>query len=325
MSTVPSAVSMAEPPCAPPGRQHHDLVAAAHAAGGDPAGVAPVVRVLLGRRGRITYWTGKRSSAGRSRYRPDRRAPDARACSARCTSRCARTWSRRCRRAARRSGSPSPRRCRDRGRRRSNSAAIRSKTLSSKSTRSILLTASTRCGTPSRAATAACRRVCATTPVRASTRMITRSAVDAPVTVLRVYCTCPGVSARMKRAHGGGEVAVGDVDGDALLALGPQAVDQQRQVRACPGRGPARSARRRPAGRTAPISSRAAADRPGSTCRRRREPAVAKRNRPCRGVRRRAESLMLASMSVSASAHHTGGCRLIRSTPRACGLPWRPR
>ncbi|MDQ0694981.1 hypothetical protein QF048_001423 [Streptomyces sp. W4I9-2] len=32
-------------------------------------------------------------------------------------------------------------------------------------------------------------------------------------------------------AAGGGEVAVGDVDGDALLALGPQPVGQQRQVR----------------------------------------------------------------------------------------------
>jgi hypothetical protein len=43
----------------------------------------------------------------------------------------------------------------------------------------------------------ACRRVCSTTPWRASTRMIARSAVLAPVTMLRVYCTCPGVSARM--------------------------------------------------------------------------------------------------------------------------------
>ncbi len=28
-------------------------------------------------------------------------------------------------------------------------------------------------------------------------RMITRSAVEAPVAMLRVYCTCPGVSAMM--------------------------------------------------------------------------------------------------------------------------------
>jgi hypothetical protein len=35
-------------------------------------------------------------------------------------------------------------------------------------------------------------------------------------------------------ALGGGEVAVGDIDGDALLALGLQAVDQQRQVDSSP-------------------------------------------------------------------------------------------
>ena len=41
----------------------------------------------------------------------------------------------------------------------------------------------------------------------------------------------PGVSATMvKRRVGDGEEAVGDVDGDALLALGLQAVQQQREV-----------------------------------------------------------------------------------------------
>jgi hypothetical protein len=39
----------------------------------------------------------------------------------------------------------------------------------------------------------------------------------------------------------GGEVAVGDVDGDALLALGLQAVDQQREVELAPGRAAARA------------------------------------------------------------------------------------
>src|SRR5665213_364621 len=76
-----------------------------------------------------------------------------------------------------------------------NSAAITVKVDSSKSTRSILFTARTRCRTPSSAATARWRRVCSTTPLRASTKMTTNSAVDAPVTMLRVYCTCPGVSA----------------------------------------------------------------------------------------------------------------------------------
>jgi len=47
--------------------------------------------------------------------------------------------------------------------------------------------------------------------------------------MLRVYCSCPG------------EVAVGDVDGDPLLALRLEAVREQREVRrleAAPARGP---------------------------------------------------------------------------------------
>ena len=50
---------------------------------------------------------------------------------------------------------------------------------------------------PSSAERYACRRVCSTTPFRASTNSSAASAVEAPVTMLRVYCTCPGVSARM--------------------------------------------------------------------------------------------------------------------------------
>ena len=67
----------------------------------------------------------------------------------------------------------------------------------SKSTRSILLTHSTRCRTESSDAITACRRDCSRTPLRASMRISARSAVDAPVTMLRVYCTWPGVSAMM--------------------------------------------------------------------------------------------------------------------------------
>jgi hypothetical protein len=48
--------------------------------------------------------------------------------------------------------------------------------------------------------------------------------------MLRVYCSWPGASAMMYLRRAGGEVAVGDVDGDALLALGLQAVGEQRQV-----------------------------------------------------------------------------------------------
>ena len=36
----------------------------------------------------------------------------------------------------------------------------------------------------------------------ASIRMMAASAVDAPVTMLRVYCSCPGVSAMMNLRFG---------------------------------------------------------------------------------------------------------------------------
>jgi hypothetical protein len=68
-----------------------------------------------------------------------------------------------------------------------NSSAIRSYTCWSQSTRSILFTHSTRCGTRSNVVRNACRRDCSTRPLRASTRISARSAVDAPVTMLRVY------------------------------------------------------------------------------------------------------------------------------------------
>ncbi len=45
----------------------------------------------------------------------------------------------------------------------------------------------------------ACRCVCSITPSRASTRITARSAVEAPVTMLRVYWTWPGASASWKR------------------------------------------------------------------------------------------------------------------------------
>ena len=41
------------------------------------------------------------------------------------------------------------------------------------------------------------RRVCSITPLRASIRMRARWALEAPVTMLRVYSVCPGVSAMM--------------------------------------------------------------------------------------------------------------------------------
>ncbi len=48
---------------------------------------------------------------------------------------------------------------------------------------------------------AACRRVCSTTPLRASTRITVSSAVEAPVTMSGVLHMA-GVSARMNRRRG---------------------------------------------------------------------------------------------------------------------------
>ena len=82
------------------------------------------------------------------------------------------------------------------------SVTIRSKTDWSWSTRSILFTHTTRCGMRSSDAMNACRRDCSRTPLRASTSTSARSAVDAPVTMLRVYCSWPGVSAMMNLRRG---------------------------------------------------------------------------------------------------------------------------
>ena len=77
------------------------------------------------------------------------------------------------------------------------SAQIPSNRSCDQPTRSILFTQTVRCGMPSNDDRNACRRVCSSTPLRASIRIIARSAVEAPVTMLRVYCTWPGVSAMM--------------------------------------------------------------------------------------------------------------------------------
>ena len=52
---------------------------------------------------------------------------------------------------------------------------------------------------PSIAAMNVWRRVCSITPLRASSRTTATSAVEAPVTMLRVYWTWPGASASWKR------------------------------------------------------------------------------------------------------------------------------
>ncbi len=48
----------------------------------------------------------------------------------------------------------------------------------------------------------ACRRVWVSTPLRASTSSTAKSQFDAPVAMLRVYCTWPGVSATMNFRRG---------------------------------------------------------------------------------------------------------------------------
>ena len=53
-----------------------------------------------------------------------------------------------------------------------------------------------------RADAASAARVCTSTPLRASIRMTARSAFEAPVAMLRVYCSWPGVSATMKERRG---------------------------------------------------------------------------------------------------------------------------
>ena len=60
-----------------------------------------------------------------------------------------------------------------------------------------MLTATTTWRSPSSATMKLCRRVCGSTPLRASIRITARSAVDAPVAMLRVYCSWPGQSAMM--------------------------------------------------------------------------------------------------------------------------------
>ena len=56
---------------------------------------------------------------------------------------------------------------------------------------------------PFHAVTFAGRRFdCGSNPLRASTRMMASSAVDAPVTMFLVYCSCPGVSAMMNFRFG---------------------------------------------------------------------------------------------------------------------------
>src|SRR5918992_1503298 len=84
----------------------------------------------------------------------------------------------------------------------STSRATASKRSSAYPTRSILLTSTVTLGTPSSAAMARWRRDCSVIPRRASTSTSARSAVEAPVAMLRVYCAWPGQSWSTKRRFG---------------------------------------------------------------------------------------------------------------------------
>ena len=63
--------------------------------------------------------------------------------------------------------------------------------------RSILLTARMTFCTPNKTTMCVWRRVCTRTPFSASTSTTAASAVEAPVAMLRVYCSWPGQSATM--------------------------------------------------------------------------------------------------------------------------------
>ena len=111
----------------------------------------------------------------------------------------------------------------------------------------------------------------------------------------------------------GGEVAVGDVDRDPLLALGAQPVGEQRQVRGSRRRG-ARSVCSTCSSWSSRIAwSRRAAGRSASTCRRRPSPRWRSAGAHCTGVR------VIVPVCSGDSAHGS------RSSPRACGPPSRPR
>ena len=66
--------------------------------------------------------------------------------------------------------------------------------------------------------------------IGALTSRSARSAVDAPVAMFRVYCSCPGTSATMNLRRRCCEEPVGNIDRDFLLALGRKTVEKQRKV-----------------------------------------------------------------------------------------------
>ena len=75
------------------------------------------------------------------------------------------------------------------------------------------------------------RRDCShATRTLASTSTSARSAVDAPVAMLRVYWMCPGQSAMTNFRWGVAAFRVRDIDRDALFPLRTQAVGDEREI-----------------------------------------------------------------------------------------------
>ena len=173
----------------------------------------------------------------------------------------------------------------------STSRTTSSKRSSAKSTRSILLTATITWRIRSSAAIVACRRDCSVRPgagVDQQQREVGgRRARDHVARVLRVA----GAVGEDEAPLGRGERAVGDVDRDALLALGAQAVGEQREVE--------------------PVD-RALLD-----------VGELVGQHGLGVVEQAADQGRLAV--VDASRRWRGASRSTRSSPPSCGPPWRPR
>ncbi len=150
-----------------------------------------------------------------------------------------------------------------------NSSRIDSNLSSLQSARSILFTHTTRWGIRSSEAMKAWRLDCSITPgARIDQHQRQVGGGGAGDHVARVLLVARRVGDD-ELAPGGLEVAVGDVDRDALLALGAQAVGEQGEVHVAVAVALGHLARRARAGRRGSAWSRTAAGRSGSTCRRR--------------------------------------------------------
>ncbi len=190
----PSKVRISRTRVASPDGSADDAVADGDCAGFDAAEVAarPTVR-------RVARRTGPESgTARRPRRRGPRPFPGSAAAWDRRTSRGGRRDRRPCRRRAPTSARNARPRCRMRSAKAQEIRDDRARTPPrGNPTRSILFTATTRCGMPTRCARWRAGASASTTPWRASTSRTASCAVEAAVTMLRVYCSWPGASAMM--------------------------------------------------------------------------------------------------------------------------------